>query len=130
MKIYYAHHIWKYGTEIEAYEIQCINSGFPDAEIINPKEVLPQGKPESEILKTAFSVIKSCDVIVFSTVSGLIGHGIFNEVVVAATSGVKVYQLHGNRCYEVNNLDLKEIVFNGNNRVYALAYTPDEYQQR
>ena len=28
MKIYYAHHIWKYGTPIETFEMSVIKNGF------------------------------------------------------------------------------------------------------
>ena len=48
MKIYYAHHVWKYGTPIEDYEIECIKKQFENAEIINPRTSLPQDSSESE----------------------------------------------------------------------------------
>ena len=47
MKIYYAHHVWKYGTPIEDYELECIKKKFDSAEIINPRTSLPQDRPES-----------------------------------------------------------------------------------
>lgn len=129
MKIYYAHHVWKYGTSIENYELECIMRKFQDAEIINPHIVLPQGKPESEILQVAYNTIKNCDVLVFSTVSGMIGHGVFNEIAVAVNSGIEVYQLHGNTCYRVDDASLKSIIFSGDNRVYALLHIPNSYQE-
>lgn len=129
MKIYYAHHLWKYGTPIEDYEIECIKKKFEDAEIINPRTLLPQDKPESEIMQLAYDTIKGCDVLVFSTVSGMIGHGVFNEIAVAVNSGISIYQFEGNTCYEMKNVDLKDIVFQGDNRVYALVRIPYEYQE-
>ena len=93
MKIYYAHHLWKYGTPIEDYEIECIKKKFEDAEIINPRTLLPQDKPESEIMQLAYDTIK------------------------------------GNTCYEMKDVDLKDIVFQGDNRVYALVRIPYEYQE-
>ena len=51
MKVYYAHHIWKYGTPIEDYELDCIKKRFEDAEIINPRTNLPQELSESAILE-------------------------------------------------------------------------------
>lgn len=129
MKIYYAHHIWKYGTPIEDYELDCIKKKFDGAEIINPHTSLSQDKPEAEILQEAYDIIKNCDVLVFSTVSGMIGHGVFNEVMVAANSGVEIYQLEGNDCYERDEFGLKDIVFCGDNRVYALIHAPFEYQE-
>lgn len=129
MKIYYAHHLWKYGTPIEDYEIECIKKKFEDAEIINPRTLLPQDKPESEIMQLAYDTIKGCDVLVFSTVSGMIGHRVFNEIAVAVNSGISIYQFEGNTCYEMKDVDLKGIVFQGDNRVYALVRIPYEYQE-
>lgn len=129
MKIYYAHHVWKYGTPIEDYEIECIKKKFEDAEIINPRTLLPQDKPESEIMQLAYDTIKGCDVLVFSTVSGMIGHRVFNEIAVAVNSGISIYQFEGNTCYEMKDVDLKDIVFQGDNRVYALVRIPYEYQE-
>ena len=129
MKIYYAHHLWKYGTPIEDYELECIKKKFEDAEIINPRTLLPQDKPESEIMQLAYDTIKGCDVLVFSTVSGMIGHGVFNEIAVAVNSGISIYQFEGNTCYEMKDVDLKDIVFQGDNRVYALVRIPYEYQE-
>ena len=46
MKVYYAHHIWKYDTPIENYELNCIKQRFEGAEIINPRTNLPQNLSE------------------------------------------------------------------------------------
>ena len=81
------------------------------------------------ILDTAYGMIKDCDALVFSTVSGMIGHGVFNEIAVAVNSGVTIYQLEGDSCYKMDDIDLKEIIFRGDNRVYALVRTPYEYQE-
>lgn len=129
MKIYYAHHLWKYGTPIEDYEIECIKKKFDDAEIINPRTSLPQDKPESEIMQLAYDSIKSCNALVFSTVSGMIGHGVFNEIAVAVNSGIPIYQLEGDTCYKMKDADLKSVIFQGDNRVYALVHIPYEYQE-
>ena len=52
MKIYYAHHVWKYDTPIENFEIKCIERQFKDAVIVNPRTTIPQDQPESVILAT------------------------------------------------------------------------------
>lgn len=127
MNIYYAHHTWKYGTPIETYEIECIKDKFHDVDIINPRTSLPQDKSESEILQAAYDTIRGCDAVVFSTVSGMVGHGVFNEIAVAINSGVAVYQLEGNDCYRIDDVNLKEVIFRGDNRVYALVHSPIEY---
>lgn len=129
MKIYYAHHIWKYGTPIEDYEIECIKKKFDSAEIINPRTSLPQDRAESVILQSAYDTIKGCDALVFSTVSGMIGHGVFNEIAVAVNSGIQLYQLEGNNCYRIDDAKLKDIIFCGDNRVYALIHALHDYQE-
>lgn len=130
MKIYYAHHVWKYGTPIVDCEIECIKKQFENAEIINPRTSLPQDSSESEILRVAYNTVKNCDALVFSTVSGMIGHGVFNEIAVATNSGIDVYQLEGNVCYKMKSVNLKDIIFQGNNRVYALLHMPVAYQEK
>ena len=129
MKIYYAHHIWKYGTPIEDYEIECIKKKFDSAEIINPRTSLPQDRPESVILQSAYDTIKGCDALVFSTVSGMISHRVFNEIAVAVNSGIQLYQFEGNNCYRIDDAKLKDIIFCGDNRVYALIHAPHDYQE-
>ena len=109
MKIYYAHHIWKYGTSIETFEMSVIKNGFDfedGFEIVNPKDALPQNIPESEIMKQAFAMIDQCDAVVFSTVSGVIGHGVFDEVMYALNKGIQVFCLMGDDCYLVEDKDI------------------------
>ena len=77
-----------------------------------------------------FNTVKNCDALVFSTVSGMIGHGVFNEIAVATNSGIDVYQLEGNVCYKMKSVNLKDIIFQGNNRVYALLHMPVAYQEK
>jgi len=140
MNIFYSHHTWKYGTPIELYEMAKIMSYFDvnnqdDFTIINPSKALNQEQPESDIMKDAFRLIESCDVLVFSTVSGMIGHGVFNEVVYALNCGKRVYQLYGTDFYEIESIGsfmeywVKDIIFKGNNREYATIYAPEEFQE-
>lgn len=132
MNIYYAHHTWKYGTPIEAFEIECIKRFFnnDDPTVINPKDVVSQDKNEMEIMEDCYSTIKDCDALVFSTFSGMVGHGVFNEVVYALNCGKKVYQLHGMGCYEIDNLDIfmneviADFIFRGDNRMYSILNSP------
>lgn len=130
MKLYYAHHVWKYGTPVEDFEIGCISNQFKDAIIINPRTTLPQNQPESTILDYAYKAIDDCDALVFSTFTGMIGHGVFNEIIYAFNSGKKVYQLDGVRCVEISCLDaffecgIREFIFKGDNRNYAIINSP------
>ena len=131
MKIYYAHHIWKYGTPIEVFEMSVIKNRFDfedEFEIVNPRDTLSQGISESEIMKQAFLMIDQCDALVFSTISGMVGHGVFNEVMYALNKGIQAFCLMGDDCYLVEDKEIfKDIIFKGDNRVYALVNAPSEY---
>lgn len=130
MKLYYAHHVWKYNTPIEGFEIECINKQFKDAIIINPRTTIPQDQPESVILDYAYKALNDCDAIVFSTFSGMIGHGVFNEIIYAFNKGKKVYQFDGTTCTEIESYSefiehgIRDFIFQGDNRVYAVVNSP------
>lgn len=130
MRIYYAHHLWKYGNKIEDYEMRCIHECFDSedeqVEIVNPKDDVKQENNEIDTMANCYNVIDTCDTLVFSTFSGMVGHGVFNEIIYAFNTGKKVYQLYGTYCYEID--DLKDFIenyfvtfiFKGDNREYAL----------
>lgn len=130
MKIYYAHHVWKYDTPIENFEIKCIERQFKDAVIVNPRTTIPQDQPESVILDYAYKALDDCEAIVFSTFSGMIGHGVFNEIIYAFNAGKKVYQLDGTECIEIRNYTdfiehgIRDFIFRGDNRMYAVVNSP------
>ena len=132
MKVYYAHHTWKYGTPIELFETECIRKffGSDDLTVINPKDAVSQDKNETEIMEDCYSTINDCDALVFSTFSGMIGHGVFNEIIYALNCGKKVYHLHGIGCYEIYSLELfmnevvADFIFRGDNRLYAILNSP------
>ena len=142
MKIFYSHHVWKYNTPIEDFEIECIKRDFSNCvcdcndsvEVINPRNSIPQDIPESEIMSAAYNLIGECDAFVFSTLSGVIGHGVFNEILCALNNEIPVYQFDGNSCFlldcsahEFKNSYVKDFIFKGDNRIYALLYPSIEY---
>lgn len=130
MKIYYAHHVWKYDTPIENFEIKCIERQFKDAVIVNPRTTIPQDQPESVILDYAYKALDDCEAIVFSIFSGMIGHGVFNEIIYAFNAGKKVYQLDGTECIEIRSYTdfiehgIRDFIFRGDNRMYAVVNSP------
>ena len=79
MKIYYAHHLWKYNTDIEKYELDIIKRYFPNSEIINPNGHIEQGREESMIMKDCLEIIESCNILIFSSVNGVVGRGVVDE---------------------------------------------------
>lgn len=66
----------------------------------------------------------------FSTFSGMIGHGVFNEIIYAFNAGKKVYQLDGTECIEIRSYTdfiehgIRDFIFRGDNRMYAVVNSP------
>ena len=110
MKIYYAHHIWKYGTEIEKYEIEVIKSTFPKAIIVNPSTDIQQpgnynncdggDNPETitteDTMRFCLNEVSRDDALVFSSVNGAIGKGVYDEIEKARVDNKPVYFIWGN----------------------------------
>ena len=95
LKIYYAHHQWKYGTKIEDYELSLIQSYFPNAKIFRPSADLNvEVKSEDEIMNICLNQIKMFDMVIFSSMDGLVGIGVFKEVTHAKDLGMPVYYIY------------------------------------
>lgn len=80
MKIYYAHSRMKYNTLIEQYELALIRQKFPEAEIINPNGTVDQTLPEEDIMQECYKLIGECNMLAFSSISGVIGKGVYREI--------------------------------------------------
>ena len=110
MKIYYAHHLWKYGTEIEKYELEVIKNTFPNAKIVNPSTDIQQpgeynncdggDNPETitteDTMKFCLNEVARDDALVFSGINGVIGKGIYDEVEKARANNKPIYFIWGN----------------------------------
>ena len=118
MKIYYAHHLWEYGTEIEKYELEIIKSRFPDVEIINPATDVSQFGTSEEIMVKCFKAVKSCNSIVFSSVDGIIGKGVFDEVTLGASLSKPIYYIFNNQLLEFRG-SLETILKGTSKRIFA-----------
>jgi hypothetical protein len=116
MKAYYAHHIWKYNTKIEDYEISLI-----PFDVINPKDCIDQTKSEKEIMQDCFDLISSCDAVVFSSLSGVVGKGVLEEIMYAFDNKKKVFYICGGKIIEVNKKELRiaKIKESETKRIYA-----------
>lgn len=97
MRIYYAHHLWKYNTPIEAWELSLIAERFPGCEIINPNGAAEQGRQEEEIMQDCLRLVRSCDALVFSSLSGVVGLGVLEEIYEARSVGLPVWYIHHGR---------------------------------
>lgn len=94
--IYYAHHQWKYGTPEEAYEISLIKRYFPNANIFNPATdltTIPSGD-ETVIMNECLNVVRSSDILVFSSLDGCVGTGVFHEVMEAMRKRTFVFYIY------------------------------------
>ena len=122
MKIYYAHHLWKYGTEIEAWELELIRQHFPECEIINPNGVIEQGRPSEDIMTDCLRKVIECDAVVFSTLSGVIGKGVFQELVEAVSLGRPIYCIQRGEIITESCIRLKLLNPPPSDRHYAVIY--------
>lgn len=93
--VYYAHHQWKYGTKIEQYELEVIDRYFPHAEVFNPSTDLltKDCGDEAIIMEECLDVVDDSDILVFSSMDGMIGIGVFTEVEAALKAGKLVLYL-------------------------------------
>ena len=96
-KIYYAHHMWKYYTKIEEYELNLIKKCLGNrVKIFNPSMDFPKNRPDSEIMPLCFQEIKHSDGLVFSAVNGVVGKGVVSEVELAKKLNLPIYYLFEN----------------------------------
>ena len=104
--IYYAFHQWKYDTEIEEFELDIIRKKLPNYEIINPNKYFDfsEDMTEEEIMNICLETVRACEALVFSSLSGVVGRGVFSEVSLAMELGKDVYYLHEDDIVEVESV--------------------------
>lgn len=120
MRIYYAHHQWKYGTAIEKYEIGLIRSVFgKDADIINPARFpFLWIETEEDMMRKCLDEVILSDILVFSSMDGVIGKGVFTEIETAADFGRSVYYIDQNSITK-GSFAITKIKNSTTDRVYA-----------
>lgn len=96
--IYYAHHQWKYNTPEEYYELDLIRRYFPNANIFNPATDLTtiESGDEAVIMEECLDVVRNSDILVFSSLDGCVGTGVFREVKEAQSKGKIVFYIYHN----------------------------------
>lgn len=93
--IYYAHHQWKYNTPEEAYELTLIRKYFPRAIICNPAtdlESIATGD-ETIIMQECLNKVKDSDIVIFSSLDGCIGTGVYHEIKYAQKNGKVIFYI-------------------------------------
>ncbi len=93
MRLYYAHAMCLYGTDLEKEEVESILKGFPNHEIVDPGE--HDGNPEKSRagMKYCFNLIDGCDALVFSRLLGKVTAGVGLEISHALSKGIPVHEL-------------------------------------
>ena len=123
MNIYYAHHLWKYNTEIEKYEIELIKANYPDADILNPNGCIgyteSSGLTTEEIMDICFAAIHSSDVLVFSSVNGVVGKGVTDEVTLAKQLRIPIFYIDKNELNIAEEVSFDVIPGSNSKRIYA-----------
>lgn len=105
--IYYAHHQWKYGTKIEEYELDLIKRYFPHAVIFNPAtELKVDGRTEEDIMRECLEIVDKSDIVIFSAMDGMIGIGVFRELMAAREAGKLVLCLTQNKLQTAFGIDV------------------------
>lgn len=99
--IYYAHHQWKYSTQEEAYELDLIKRYFPHATICNPATDLGTiaTGDETIIMKECLDKVRNSDILVFSSLDGCVGTGVYQEVKEAQKEGKLVFYIFQDKLF-------------------------------
>lgn len=99
--IYYAHHRWKYDTKIEAYELALIERYFPYATIFNPSVDLKTigSGDEDKIMAECLEAVEHSGFVVFSSMDGMVGKGVYEEVMYAKETGKMALYMHCNKLF-------------------------------
>lgn len=118
--IYYAHHQWKYGSLVEQYELDLIKQSYPFATIFNPSTDLKTGAVDGEVAVMAecLETVRNSDILVFSSMDGCVGTGVYHEVKEAQKNGKAVFYIYQNRLQSVFTMTLCDD-FVRSDRLYA-----------
>lgn len=124
-RIYYAHHRYKYGTKVEEYELNLIKKYHPDADIFNPATDLDiyDGITEEEAMKQCIKQVKASDIVVFSSMDGMIGKGVFEELEAAKEAGIFTFYLHHDALINQEYFDYRKYALSTDDRVYGVVYS-------
>lgn len=123
-KIYYAHHLYKYNTKIEEYELDLIKNLLAKYEILNPNGDIEHDdlKNEAKIMEKCLSCISDDNIMgtVFSSVDGVVGKGVYDEVNHTKELNKEIYYIFNNTIIKLK--DVKFTLTNkNNNRFYAIV---------
>ena len=120
-KIYYAHHQYKYNTQVERYEFDLIRKYFPNAIIYNPSSDLDVvNRSEEEIMADCISTVRDSHVVIFSSMDGMVGKGVYTEVKEAIENDKLVLYIYKNKLITNFAVQLYECE-KSNDRLYGIV---------
>ena len=121
--VYYAHHMWKYNTNVETLEIAAITKEFPEYKIINPNGAIVENGSEKDAMNQCFNLIRNeCDILIFSTLlEGEMGKGVYSEIKLALDLKKDVYFL--DRDYNFKRFTLEDYY-----RLEVIYFDTDSYR--
>lgn len=94
MKIYFAHPVSDYGQPREKACLDLIKKHFPDAEILNPNQLVHNEAYKTQGMEYFENLVQSCDALVFTGFEDAeVGMGVFREAEVMGLKGGKIYEL-------------------------------------
>lgn len=125
--IYYAHHQWKYGTKVEQYELDLIKRYFPHAIIFNPSVDLEiKTTNEEYIMEECLAKVDESDIIVFSSMDGCIGTGVYHEIEEAKKRGKLILYIFNDAL--LTNFDIFDRPYSiRTDRLYATVATSSPF---
>lgn len=108
--IYYAHHRWKYGSKVEEYERELIRRYFPLANIFDPSTDLKHTALDGEevVMAECFEVVRNSDILVFSSMDGVIGTGVYHEIQEAQRLGKIIFYIYQDDLHARFNVNLRD----------------------
>lgn len=109
-RIYYAHHQWKYGSLVEQYELDLIKQHRPDAVIFNPSTDLKTGAADGEaaVMAECLETVRNSDILVFSSMNGCVGTGVYHEVREAQRNGKAIFYIYQDRLWSDYDMTLRD----------------------
>lgn len=87
--IYYACHRWKFYTRVEEYEMELIHKYFPNGVIFDPLRDLDMKIAiyRDLAMRERLKVVESSDIVVFSSLDGIIDSDVYREIMYAREKG-------------------------------------------
>jgi hypothetical protein len=84
-----------YDSNLEKEQLKLINEQFPKYEIVNPN-----GYFTFSGMYACYCMIQDCTLLVFTTLNGYVGKGVYSEIIFAKRIGIKILYLKDKKFHE------------------------------